>query len=122
MSNVNVSEPFWTLGLAEKFLDNIPVTGDNHIDYLDLELMLQYERRLDRLRSDMYEMHKHGTKWANNYCYRELMVRHLITVFASKLDKEVIDKVTGEKEVEQSVVGISIKNHEIYPEPKKIEG
>ena len=74
---------------------------------------------VDRVRTDMFVAHKHGSDEAKDYLYREHMVRRRISEFALKLSKEVTDKITGQGPEEKSFVATCVKNRELYPKPVK---
>lgn len=111
------SRPFHALRETETVLDTVKLTGDEERDYQMLLALLKRERELDRLRLDMFEEHEHGSDEAYDYLFREYMVRHRVTEFASKLDKKIISRITGELPEEKSVVAMCIRNSDIYPKP-----
>lgn len=113
------SRAFVALEEAETMLDSAKVIGSEDQDYQQLLALLRKERELDLMRLEMFDKHEHGSDEANDYLYREYMVRHRISEFASKLDKKVIDNMSGDLPEEQSFVAEGIRNGEIYPKPIK---
>lgn len=112
-------KPFDELKRAEELLEQYNPSGDEELDYRQLVSLLAQERVLDIARIDMFEKHKHGSSKANDYLFREYMVRHKISEYALKLDKKVTDKITGENPEEKSFVAMCVKNRGLYPKPVK---
>lgn len=111
--------PFEELKNAEELLTQYKVTENPEVNYRQLVSLLTQERVLDRARVPMFEHHKHGSERANDYVFREYMVRHKISEYALALDKEVTDRILDNDLVELSAVVICIKNRELYPKPVK---
>ena len=110
-------EPFEELKKVETLLDQTRTSQDPEADFSKLTALLVQERILDRLRIKMFEENRHGSQPANDYLYREYLVRHRISVFAQSLDRTVTDRVTCESPEQKSAVAICIKNREAYPRP-----
>jgi uncharacterized protein len=113
------SRPFYTLTETEDALDRASVSGDDEQDYRQLLALLRKERELDHLRIEVFDRYRHGSDEANDYLFREYMVRHRVTKFALGLDRKITDKVTGELAEEKSVVAMCVRHRETYPEPVK---
>jgi hypothetical protein len=111
--------PFEDIEKAEELLKEYQPTGDPNLDYLSLKALLAQERLLDTFRVVMFSQYKQGTSEAEEYVFREYMVRHKISKFALKLNEEVTSRITGEDPIEKSYVAICIKNRELYPKPVK---
>ncbi len=114
-----MTNPFEELKTAESLLKKYEPSNDPELDYRQLKALLAQERVLDYCRIDMFEKHKHGSSKAKDYVFREYMVRHQISEFALKLNKEVTDRITGEDPEEKSFVAMCVKNRELYPKPVK---
>lgn len=114
-----VSKAFAHLKQAERLLAQCIVSGDNDYDYRQLHLLLGQERLVDQFRSVMLQQHVQGSYWANEYLFREYMIRYNISKFALKLDRKVTNRIIGRHYAEKSAVAIYIKNRKLYPLPVK---
>lgn len=114
-----MSSKFTDLESAEKILSMCEPTGDAESDYTHLEVLLTYERLVDKERVFILQQNQADSPEAKDYIFREYMLRHNISAFAMKLDKTVTDRIIGEKPGEQSFLATSIKNREEYPKPVK---
>ncbi|MGB2787072.1 MAG: hypothetical protein WBB94_01680 [Candidatus Saccharimonadaceae bacterium] len=114
---MNSTTPFKELEKAEMLLDKCEPTNSAERDYDQLAALLIHERILDSLRIKMFEENEHGSQQANDYLYRERLVRHRISSFALRLDTEVTDRITGESPEQKSVVAMCIRNRAEYPAP-----
>lgn len=112
-----LTDPFQQLQKAEYLLAQFKPTGSGPVDFDMLSELFTQERVLDRSRSDMYENNTHGSTTATDYLFREYMVRHLISLFALKLDRSVTDRITGEEPNQKSAVAIYCKDRTEYPKP-----
>ncbi len=117
MEFIDSTLPFNELEKAEMLLDKSEPTNDAARDYDQLAKLLIQERILDNLRIKMFRDNAHGSQRANDYLYRERLVRHRISAFALRLNTSVTDRVTGELPEQKSVVAICIRNREEYPSP-----
>lgn len=113
------ADPFAELTKAEQLLEQSEPAHETELDYRQLKILLAQERVLDRCRMDMFDQHPHGSPEAEDYIFREYMVRHKISTFGLQLSKEVTDRLTGEDPVERSFVAMYVKNRDPYPKPVK---
>lgn len=115
-------DPFEDLKHAEELLAKYKPTGNEDEDFAMLKSLLAQERVLDISRPIMFEKHPHGSEKANDYVFREYMVRHRISLFALKLDKKVTDKINFDGQpgsIQSSVCAMHCMNREEYPKPVK---
>ncbi len=118
----NHIDPFDDLKHAEELLITYKPTGNEDEDFAMLKSLLAQERVLDISRPIVFEKYHHGSDKANDFLYREYMVRHRISLFALKLDKKVTDRISFEgtdDSIQSSVCAMCCMNREEYPKPVK---
>lgn len=113
------STPFRILRATEKLVGHSKPVGVISDDAERLWLLLNCERLLDLLRSNVNAMTDFKRSWLSDYRYREELIRHRISLFALSIDQAAIDRMDINSDVTSTALGMTVRERQEYPSPTK---